>query len=114
MRCGGERQMVGVDYHAPTAIAEGAPAISFAENILRSQLPGAHLLVAPEHVALRMGTLGQKPVRETNGFNRFAIINSSDLDGGLFFEVTQNRLRIDLVLRAIDDHRGRSVVASKI
>src|SRR5437016_5389899 len=95
---GGEGNAVCVNHQTATAIAEGGPAVGFAENILRSQLPGAHLLVAPEHVALRMGTLREKPVREANGFNRFAIIYRADLDGRLFFELTENWLRIHLVL----------------
>src|SRR5205823_5684724 len=40
--CGGKREFVRVDCHAPAAIAERSPTIRLSKKILRRQLPRAH------------------------------------------------------------------------
>ena len=62
------------------------------------------LLVAPEHIALRVGALGEQAVRQPHRLHRLAVIDGFDLDTGLLLERLQQRFREILVLRAIGDN----------
>jgi len=84
---GGERNTVGIDDDAPAPKAESGPTVGGAKNVLGRQLSCAHLLIAPEHVALGMAAFGQQPVGQGNRLNRLAVINRLHANAGLFLEV---------------------------
>src|SRR5258706_7969717 len=53
-----------------------------------------------------MRALRHQPIGETNGFYRLAVEHRSDPDMGLLFKFPENRLRKNLVLRAIHNYRA--------
>src|SRR5438270_9978800 len=83
-------KIIGINNYSPAAIAKSRPAICLPKNILRRQLASAHFFVAPEHVTLRMATLDEQAIGQSNSFYCFAVKNRPDLDPRLVLEVFEN------------------------
>src|SRR6185503_2335482 len=73
----------------------------------------AEFLVVPEDVALRVSSLSEETIGQTNGFDGFAVEDGADLDAGLLLKILENRLGIDLILGSVNHNgfRRRLVVA---
>src|SRR6266850_1488855 len=101
VRGGRERKFVRIDHDSPAAESKSGPSIRFAENALGGQLASAHFLVAPEYIALWMGTLCEQTINYADCLHRLAIVNGTNTDTGFLLEVSEDSLGIDLVLSAI-------------
>ena len=99
--------MIRIDNETTTPITKRRPAVGRQKHSLRSELPRTHLLVSPKNVTNRVVSLRQQTIRNAHRFNRFTVVDSTDFDAGVFFELVEDGLGINLILRTIgDDHLG--------
>jgi hypothetical protein len=66
-------------------------------------LPRPEFFVVPKEVALRMGSLGEKPIRQANRFGGFTIVKRFDFDSCFASELLQYGLCVDAILRRIQN-----------
>ena len=102
-----QRQVIRIDNEPTTPITKRRPAVGWQKHILCGEFPGTHLLVSPKNVTNRVVPFRKQTVRDAHRFNRFAVVDSTDFDAGVFFELVEDGLGINLILRTIgDDHLG--------
>ena len=94
---------VRVDDDAAAAIAKRGPPVGLAPDALRGELAGSQLLIAPEHIALRVLPLGEQPVGQPDGLDGLAVEDRRDPDAGFPGELREQRLGINLVLGHVSD-----------
>src|SRR6266536_2279559 len=82
-------------------MADRSPFFKYAEC---RKLAGSQFLIVPKEVALGTVFFRDQTIDQSDGFHRFAVVNRANVDAGLLFELLQNWLRINLVLRGVNDH----------
>ena len=73
------------------------------QHVFIRQLKRAEEFVVPEGIAARMRFLLQQQFDESQRLRRLRVVAHRDVNARFLFKLTQNRVRVNRIVRAIND-----------